>query len=126
MKKLTLLFFLFFSLYTFSQVEQIERFKLYPTDNMYNFINLDTMTGQMTLVQWSLESGSRFEYILSMEVLLPDGWVEWTDEEMKYGRFKLYPTSNTYNFLLLDAENGRTWQVQWGFEKDERFVIEIE
>ncbi len=93
---------------------------------MYNFINLDTMTGQMTLVQWSLESGSRFEYILSMEVLLPDGWVEWTDEEMKYGRFKLYPTSNTYNFLLLDAENGRTWQVQWGFEKDERFVIEID
>ena len=45
---------------------------------------------------------------------------------MKYGRFKLYPTSNTYNFLLLDAENGRTWQVQWGFEKDERFVIEID
>ena len=126
MKKLTLLFFLIFSSYTFSQVEQIERFKLYPTDNMYNFINLDTMTGQMTLVQWSLESGSRFEYILSMEVLLPDGWVEWTDEEMKYGRFKLYPTSNTYNFLLLDAENGRTWQVQWGFEKDERFVIEID
>ena len=79
MKQLILLFFLFFSSYTFSQVEQIERFKLYPTDNMYNFINLDTMTGQMTLVQWSLESGSRFEYILSMEVLLPDGWVEWTD-----------------------------------------------
>ena len=126
MKKLTLIFFLILSSYTFSQVEQIERWKLYPTDNMYNFINLDTMTGQMTLVQWSLESGSRLEYILSMEVLLPDGWVEWTDEEMKYGRFKLYPTSNTYNFLLLDAENGRTWQVQWGFEKDERFVIEID
>ena len=125
-KQLVLLFFLFFSSYTFSQVEQIERYKLYPTDNMYNFINLDTATGIMTLVQWSLESDSRFVYKLSYEILLPDGWVESTDEEMKYGRFKLYPTSNTYNFLLLDTENGRTWQVQWGFEKDERFVIEIE
>lgn len=45
-------------------------------------------------------------------------------EEEKNGRFFLYPTTNIYNFILLDQIDGRTWQVQWGKE-GERGVLRI-
>lgn len=35
-------------------------------------------------------------------------------------RFKLYPTSNTYNFIRLDTMTGRLWRVQWHFESNKR------
>ena len=45
------------------------------------------------------------------------------DEEN--GRFTLYPTNNTYNFILLDQKEGDVWQVQWSHEKEERLVLKI-
>lgn len=39
-------------------------FRLYKTKNMYNFIKLDTRTGQMEMVQWSLD-GKSGTYTLS-------------------------------------------------------------
>ena len=41
------------------------------------------------------------------------------------GRFFLYPTTNIYNFILLDQIDGRTWQVQWSIEKSDRMVLRI-
>ena len=41
----------------------------------------------------------------------------------KNGRFKLYPTDNSYNFIMVDVINGNTYQVQWSTKSDERFVI---
>ena len=41
----------------------------------------------------------------------------------KNGRFKLYPTDNSYNFIMVDVVNGETYQVQWNIDKDKRFVI---
>jgi hypothetical protein len=49
----------------------------------------------------------------------------YNDEEVN-GRFKLEPTQNIYNFILLDQIDGRVWQVQWSFKANERFVIPIE
>lgn len=34
-------------------------------------------------------------------------------------RFRLFKTSNTWNFLELDTETGRVWQVQWSTSKDQ-------
>ena len=31
----------------------LDRYKLYPTENIYNFLQLDTMTGKIEIVQWS-------------------------------------------------------------------------
>ena len=96
-----------------------ERFKLVPTQNMWTFIKLDTQTGQMRLLQFSLENAeSRFEYDLNPDVLV-------SDTEAISGRFELYPTQNIYNFILLDRTDGRTWQVQWSFDKQNRFIIPI-
>lgn len=83
------------------------RFVLYPTVNMWNFIKLDTQTGRLWMVQYSVEENSRGEVVLSDDdQLLPF-------LEPKIGRFALYPTQNHYNFVMIDQFNGRTWQVQW-------------
>lgn len=92
-------------------------YQLFPTPNIYTFIKLDTRNGKMWQVQWGTESKFRFENTLS-DIALAN------KEEEKNGRFVLYPTTNIYNFILLDQIDGRTWQVQWGKEED-RTVIRI-
>lgn len=93
-------------------------YRLFSTQNMYTFIKLDTRNGKMSQVQWSTK-GSEYRF----ETTLSDiSRVEKVDERV--GRFFLYPTTNIYNFILLDQIDGRTWQVQWGKE-GERMVIPI-
>ena len=41
----------------------------------------------------------------------------------KNGRYKLYPTDNNYNFIMVDVIDGLTWQVQWSTEADKRLVL---
>lgn len=36
------------------------RFDMYPTNNMYNFLMIDTETGQVYQVQWSFDENKRF------------------------------------------------------------------
>ena len=86
---------------------------------------LDTATGAIWQVQWSKESKTRFTTVLNIETLVPRDEYEWLDD-LPVGRFKLYPTKNNYTFLLLDVKLGRTWQVQWSFEANERFIIPID
>jgi hypothetical protein len=93
-------------------------YRLFATQNMYTFIKLDTRNGKMWQVQWSTKgSDYRFETTLSDISLV-------NKDEEKNGRFFLYPTTNIYNFILLDQIDGRAWQVQWGKE-GERLVIRI-
>ena len=95
------------------------RYKLYPTQNMWNFIKLDTQTGKMWMVQFSVEdSNERFVYDLNPMYL-------YYYDDMVNGRFELYPTQNKWNFILLDQIDGRTWQVQWSFDEENRGVIAI-
>lgn len=93
-------------------------FRLFSTKNMYTFIKLNTRNGQMWQVQWNFESQKRFECTLS-EIPLVDKVKE------KNGRFFLYPTSNMYNFILIDQIDGRTWQVQWNIDAEKRMVSPI-
>ena len=92
-------------------------FRLYKTKNMYNFIKLDTRTGQMELVQWSVK-GNRMSYKLSDRILV-------SQEEQIPGRFTLYATTNIYQFVLLDQIDGQTWQVQWDTKKEYRWIQRI-
>lgn len=82
-------------------------YELYPTENMYNFLKLNTSDGRITQVQYSINKDeARFECSLN-SIPMVDA------SQAQNGRFKLYPTQNIYTFLLLDTINGRTWQVQW-------------
>lgn len=92
-------------------------YRLFSTRNMYTFIKLNTKNGQMWQVQWDTKS-NQLETPLSLITLV-------TKEEEKNGRFFLYPTTNIYNFILLDQIDGRAWQVQWNIEEKDRMVIRI-
>ena len=40
----------------------------------------------------------------------------------KIGQYKMYPTSNMYNFIMVNTETGTTYQVQWNIDEDLRLV----
>jgi len=92
-------------------------FRLFSTKNIYTFIKLNTRNGQMWQVQWSTGNDS-FQIPLSLTSRV-------SVEEERTGRFFLYPTTNIYNFILIDQVDGRVWQVQWSTELRERLVIPI-
>jgi hypothetical protein len=113
--------FAIISYWTVAQNQNTKEFeyRLYPTENNFNFIKLNTSNGQMTQVQYSVEDIKRFEVILSTASLVKK------EDEIK-GRFTLYPTKNIWTFILLDQIDGNTWQVQWSFNPEQRAVIPIE
>ena len=83
------------------------RYKLYPTDNIYTLLELDTKTGRIKQVQWSLDSDSEGTFTINNDDL---------SFGMGYGSnsFELYPTKNMYQFILIDKTDGRKWHLQWG------------
>lgn len=85
-----------------------QNYELYETSNMWTFLRLDTRTGKIWQVQYSVEGP---EYRFESELNTID--LTYGDNSLP-GRFALYKTQNIYNFILLDKEEGRTWQVQWG------------
>jgi len=90
-------------------------YRLFRTRNIYTLLKLETRTGRIWQVQWGTEVGDRWEVLLNSYVLT---------KEPKLGRFTLCPTSNIFNFILLDQEDGREWDVQWG-KKEERLLVPI-
>ena len=92
-------------------------FRLYQTNNRWTFLKLDTRTGVIMHVQYSTDSDAMQYELNSMP--LAEG------EDAKSGRFFLYPTENTFNFILLDQVDGRVWQVQWNIDKNKRGIWRI-
>ena len=94
------------------------KFQLYPTQNMWNFIKLNTQTGEMWQVQYSInDKNNRLGLVMNDRDLVGIG-----DEHVN-GRFTLYPTENMYTFILLDTIDGRCWQVQWSTKAENRGII---
>lgn len=95
------------------------KFQLFPTQNMWNFIKLNTQTGEMWQVQYSInDDKNRVSVTLNKTVLVE------SSDKMVNGRFTLYPTQNMYTFLLLDTIDGRMWQVQWSTEDENRGIVD--
>ena len=98
------------------RINGFDRFKLYANENIYNFLLLDTETGKIDIVQWSLDDGKEGSATINDKDLSLDTGC---------GTFELYPTKNLYQFLLLDKVTGRKWHVQWGFKASERWIKRI-
>lgn len=98
--------------------ENIAVYKLFPTQNMWTFIKLNTRNGQMWQVQYDISGDNRGECYLNILPLVTK------DKEMN-NRFTLYPTQNIYNFILLDQIDGRVWQAQWSIQPENRGIILI-
>ena len=103
---------------TKNKVETAQNYQLFPTQNIWTFIKLDTRNGKMWQVQYSVGEENRMEYVLN-SIPLAFGIQELA------GRFTLYPTQNIYNFILLDQINGSVYQVQWSMKEENRGVIPI-
>lgn len=102
------------------QVSENAIYQLFPTQNYWTFLKLDTRNGKIWQVHYTVsKEGFEGEIILNSDSLL------WVSEEEAIGRFTLYPTNNIYNFILLDQINGKTYQVQWNNEQEKRFVSRI-
>lgn len=95
------------------------KFQLYPTQNMWNFIKLNTQTGEMWQVQYAINDNSNRLGIVLNDIVL----VSASDEKIN-GRFTLYPTENMYTFILLDTIDGRCWQVQWSSQSSNRGIVD--
>lgn len=94
-------------------------YQLFPTQNYWTFLKLDTRNGKLWQVHFSInEVGERGELVINDSPLV-------SKEEESNGRFTLYPTENIYNFLLLDQISGLVFQVQWSREEENRWVLPI-
>jgi len=94
-------------------------YRLFPTQNMWTFIKLNTRNGRMWQVQYDVQDDNRFETYLNILPLF--------DKEKEVdNRFTLYSTQNSWTFILLDQLDGRVWQVQWSMEPENRGIIPIE
>ena len=94
-------------------------FRLFPTQNIWTFIRLNTRNGRMKHVQFGMEDDRRLIANLNSESLVT------SDKEVN-DRFTLYPTQNIYTFILLDQFDGRAWQVQWSIDPENRGITPIE
>ena len=96
-----------------------DRYKLYPTENIYTLLELDTKTGIVKQVQWGLDSQEEGTwYINSIDLNKWDGGYG-------SGSFELYPTKNMYQFILIDQTDGRKWHIQWGIGDNKRWIRRI-
>ncbi|MDZ7847434.1 MAG: hypothetical protein U5L96_12035 [Owenweeksia sp.] len=86
-------------------------YQLFPTQNRWTFIKLNTRNGKMWQVQYDIEGENRFETYLNQIPLVEK-------EKEVDNRFTLYSTQNIWTFILLDQVDGRTWQVQWSIEPE--------
>ena len=95
------------------EIQRIDaRYRLFKTFNNLNYLELDTQTGKVWQVQFSVgEKDTRIKIEVRPDAVAAGG--------SKPGRFTLYPTRNMFNFLLLDQDAGKTWQVQWSTENEQ-------
>ena len=76
---------------------------------------------------WEENYNSKADAIVSAEdkknykPMSLEGYLSW-HKVAKNGRFKLYPTDNIFNFIMVDVIDGDTYQVQWNTKSKKRFV----
>lgn len=95
------------------------RYKMFPTENIWTFLKLDTRNGKIWQVQYSIDDNYREEIVLNNKPLV-------SNEAKENGRFTLYPTKNMYNFILLDQIDGKMWQFQWSTDEENRVIIPMQ
>ena len=92
--------FCVFSLLSFGKT-----YEIYPTKNIHNQLQLNTVTGEIKQIQ---DDGQKWVICEGIE-----------KSGKKEGRFALYETKNMWNFLLLDTYTGKVWQSQFSTKGEE-------
>ena len=92
-------------------------YRLFETTNIWTFVLLNTSDGRVWQIQYSLDDSPALRLLINGDSLLPEGVAA------RNGRFTLHSTKNIYNFLLLDSEDGRIWQLQWSTDSEKRGIV---
>ena len=109
-------------------------FRLFETQNVWNFLLLDTRYGRVWQVQFSIdENAESFMIELPLthasrgrresSAIAPPAFPNPKRSTIvpSPGTFTLYPTQNRWNFLLLNQETGEMWQCQYSLGAGTRF-----
>lgn len=80
-------------------------YALYPASTGV-FLHLDTRDGTITAV---VPTNPQKNRILNSQPLASDN---------KTGRFELYPTDNSWEWILFDTTTGNIWLLKWGARND--------
>jgi len=91
-------------------------YRMFQTKNIWTFLKLDTRSGLVWQVQWG---NNAMSIPVNSTALVPP-------QERTAGRFVLCATKNIFNFILLDQEAGRMWNVQWSQDDTSRYTIPID
>jgi hypothetical protein len=93
------------------------KYRLYPTNNGWVFLRLNTTNGLIDMVVYNFKEEVNQEIIkLNNEPLVENGMLD---------RYKLQATSNGWIFILFDQVEGKVYKVQWGDGADNRSVKPI-
>ena len=93
------------------------RFSLTPTQNIWTFLLLDSNNGRVWQVHYAIrDSAFTGRLAVNDNELAPPATA-------RVGRFTLRETQNMFNFLLLDQDDGRVWQLQWSTDEAKRGLL---
>lgn len=88
------------------------RYRIFDTDNMWTKLLLDSRTGRIWQIAFSVEKeGVRLKLPVNKTPLV-------NEKDVKDGRFTLYPTDNMWTFILVDQENGNVYQIGFSIDSD--------
>lgn len=90
------------------------RYVLYETQNIWNFILLDTWSGKLWQVQFSVKGTEYMGY--------------WTINDRPLStsnksKFYIEPMVSMYQYYLVNGDNGEMWKFQWSTQgSDYRWI----
>ena len=93
--------------------------RLFKTQNIFTFLELDTRFGYISQVQISIGNTPLAHHWINKQSLLQ------ASDSPRDGRFTLYPTQNIFNFILVDQDTGQVWQCQWSTDPKKRMIVSL-
>lgn len=91
------------------------RFQLFPTQNIWNFILLDSYTGRLWQVQFSSQD-------LDALMCIPINETELASASRPI--FTISPLTSMYQYYLINESNGSMWKFQWSTKDNDYRWIE--
>ena len=92
------------------------RFQMFATQNMWNFIMLDSYDGRLWQVQYSAED-------LESLVCVPINPSKLVESENR-SIFSIQPLTSMYQYYLINDATGDMWKFQWSTKGDDYRWIE--
>ena len=87
------------------------RFQMFATQNMWNFIMLDSYDGRLWQVQYSTED---LEFLICVPIN-PSKLVESENRSI----FSIQPLTSMYQYYLINDATGDMWKFQWSTKGDD-------